>query len=101
MLENEVGGIDTTKPKEVKEKIKELLSWYNSLNNVTIDDIIEFHYRFECIHPFQDGNGRVGRMLILSYLISKNKLDYPCLYLSYYLKRNQLEYYDRMLLNRI
>ena len=72
MLENEVGGIDTTKPKEVKEKIKELLSWYNSLNNVTIDDIIEFHYRFECIHPFQDGNGRVGRLIMLKECLKHN-----------------------------
>ena len=64
-----------------------------------VDDLIKIaliHYQFETIHPFLDGNGRVGRVLILSYLISKGKLDYPCLYLSYYLKRNQLEYYDRM-----
>lgn len=65
MYENEVGGIETTSPKEVKSKIKSLLSWYNSKSNITIDDIIEFHYRFECIHPFQDGNGRVGRLIML------------------------------------
>lgn len=64
-----------------------------------IDDFIKvalIHYQFETIHPFLDGNGRIGRMLIILYLLYKNKLDYPCLYLSYYLKKNQLEYYDRM-----
>lgn len=54
------------------------------------------HYQFETIHPFLDGNGRVGRVLILVYLMSKGKLNYPCLNLSYYLKRNQFEYYDRI-----
>ena len=64
-----------------------------------VDDLIKIaliHYQFETIHPFLDGNGRVGRVLILSYLLSKGKLSYPCLNVSYYLKRNQLEYYDRM-----
>ena len=64
-----------------------------------IDDLIKIaliHYQFETIHPFLDGNGRVGRLLILSYLFSKGKLSYPCLNVSYYLKRNQLEYYDRI-----
>ena len=64
-----------------------------------IDDLIKIaliHYQFETIHPFLDGNGRVGRVLVLSYLMSRGKLDFPCLNLSYYLKRNQLEYYDRM-----
>lgn len=64
-----------------------------------IDDLIKIaliHYQFETIHPFLDGNGRIGRLLIIVYLMSKNKLSYPCLYISYYLKRNQLEYYDRM-----
>ena len=64
-LENEVGGKNTAKPTEVRNKIKELLEWYNSLKNITVTDIIEFHYRFECIHPFQDGNGRVGRLIML------------------------------------
>jgi len=72
ILENEVGGIDTAKPQEVKDKVKELLSWYNALNDVTINDIIEFHYRFECIHPFQDGNGRVGRLIMLKECLKHN-----------------------------
>lgn len=72
MMENEVGGIETVSPKEVKIKMKELLLWYNSISNITIDDIIEFHYRFECIHPFQDGNGRVGRLIMLKECLKHN-----------------------------
>ncbi|MBQ7872566.1 MAG: Fic family protein [Clostridia bacterium] len=63
-LPNEVGGMDTTMPEEVAEEIKSLLTWYNSLENVTLEDVIEFHVRFEKIHPFQDGNGRVGRLIM-------------------------------------
>lgn len=54
------------------------------------------HYQFETIHPFLDGNGRVGRMLIPLYLMSQNCLSSPILYLSYYLKANRIEYYDRL-----
>jgi Fic family protein len=64
-----------------------------------LDDLIKaalIHYQFETIHPFLDGNGRIGRILIILYLISRKKLKYPCLYLSYYLKKNQFEYYERM-----
>ena len=72
MMENEVGGIETISPKDVKTKMKELLLWYNSIPSVTVDDIIEFHYRFECIHPFQDGNGRVGRLIMLKECLKHN-----------------------------
>ncbi len=72
LLENEVGGNKTTKPKEVKEKIIDLLTWYNSINNVSLETIIEFHYRFETIHPFQDGNGRVGRLIMLKECLKHN-----------------------------
>ena len=52
-LPNEVGDVDTALPEDVGEKVKKHLLWYNSLEAVTFDDILEFHYRFECIHPFQ------------------------------------------------
>ena len=71
-LPNEVGGMDTTMPEEVAEKIKSLLTWYNSLENVTFEDIIEFHVRFEIIHPFQDGNGRVGRLIMFKECLKNN-----------------------------
>ena len=54
------------------------------------------HYQFETIHPFLDGNGRIGRLLILLYLMDKNLLDLPVIYISYFLKKNQVEYYDRI-----
>lgn len=54
------------------------------------------HYQFETIHPFLDGNGRVGRLLILIYLMSKGLLNQPVIYISHFLKKNQIEYYDRM-----
>lgn len=62
---NIVGGHETTKPKDVPARMKKLLSDYGSLDTVSMDDIIQFHYEFECIHPFQDGNGRVGRLIAL------------------------------------
>lgn len=71
-LPNEVGGMDTTMPEEVAEEIKSLLTWYNSLENVTLEDIIEFHVRFERIHPFQDGNGRVGRLIMFKECLKNN-----------------------------
>ncbi len=62
---NVVGGIETTKPKDVPLRMQALLSDYNSKESVTIDDIIALHAEFELIHPFQDGNGRVGRLIAL------------------------------------
>ena len=62
---NVVGGRETANPKDVPVKMQQLLSTYESLESVTINDIIRFHYEFESIHPFQDGNGRVGRLIAL------------------------------------
>ncbi len=61
---NEVGGMETAAPESVADKMKVLLSHYNQKSAYTLDDIIEFHYEFERIHPFQDGNGRVGRLIM-------------------------------------
>lgn len=72
MLENEVGGRSTTKPSEVSEAIKTLLKDYNSKTKITFDDILDFHVRFEAIHPFQDGNGRVGRLIMFKECLKHN-----------------------------
>ena len=63
-LANEVGGRETAAPEDVPGKMKELISDYKKREIVTFDDLLDFHYRFELIHPFQDGNGRVGRLLL-------------------------------------
>ena len=63
-LPNEVGGGETVQPKEVHKRMKALISEYNAFKNVEFDDILNFHVLFERIHPFQDGNGRVGRLLL-------------------------------------
>ncbi len=63
-LPNEVGGIDTSDPKHVHADMAALLKEYNSIQHPTLDDLLGFHTRFERIHPFQDGNGRVGRLIL-------------------------------------
>lgn len=61
---NEVGGKETAEPKEVPAKMKALLADYHSKKTLNLDDLLDFHWRFESIHPFQDGNGRVGRLIL-------------------------------------
>jgi hypothetical protein len=69
---NVVGGRETTKPKNVPTRMKSLLDGYNAKQPVTINDIIAFHAEFEQIHPFQDGNGRVGRLIALKECLRHN-----------------------------
>lgn len=67
--------------------------------NVDYDPLIRaalIHYQFETIHPFLDGNGRIGRLLILLYLMKQRLIEKPVIYISYFLKKNQIEYYDRI-----
>ena len=71
-LANEAGNMKTSLPKNVQKDMVKLMHWYNSLGKIIIEDIIEFHYRFECIHPFQDGNGRVGRIIAFKECLKNN-----------------------------
>lgn len=69
---NEVGGKITVLPEKVPESIKLLISEYNKIKGKTFNDIIRFHYEFECIHPFQDGNGRIGRLILFKECLKNN-----------------------------
>lgn len=82
---------------DMQECISDLEKYVNS--DDSLDNLIRaalIHYQFETIHPFLDGNGRVGRLLITLFLMEKKVLSSPALYISYFLKKNRIEYYDRM-----
>ena len=79
ILPNKIGlinVIDTSSPKDVDSDMTILLDWYNSLSNVSLEDIIEFHVRFERIHSFGDGNGRVGRMIMFKECLKNNIMPF-------------------------
>lgn len=71
-----INVINTSEPKEVEKDLDILLKEYHSLNDVKIEDIIDFHYRFEVIHPFGDGNGRIGRMIMFKECLKHNIMPF-------------------------
>ncbi|NMA17823.1 MAG: Fic family protein [Clostridiaceae bacterium] len=104
--QNWIGGVGSTlknarfippNVEDMTDAMSDLEKYMNDDNG--LDHLIRaalIHYQFETIHPFLDGNGRIGRLLITLYLIDKKVLSTPALYISYYLKKNRVEYYDRL-----
>ncbi len=93
-LPNEAGNMKTTEPKNVERDMSKLMEWYNSLEKVTIKEIIEFHSKFEKIHPFQDGNGRVGRIIMFKECLKNDIIPFIILdkdKLFYYRGLNQYQ----------
>jgi len=84
-------------PQDMIEAMSELEKFINNEDDLNpLIKVALIHYQFETIHPFLDGNGRIGRLLITLFLIEKKLLSYETLYISYFLKRNRIEYYDRL-----
>ena len=73
---NEAGNIKTSTPSQTPKDMIKLMKWYDSLEQITIKEIIEFHYKFEKIHPFQDGNGRVGRIIMFKECLKNNIIPF-------------------------
>ena len=91
---NEAGNIKTTLPKNVQRDMTKLMDWYNFLSKITINEIIEFHAKFEKIHPFQDGNGRIGRIIMFKECLKNNIIPFIILdkdKLFYYRGLNQYQ----------
>ncbi len=85
-------------PEDMQTAMSDLEKYMNG--DDSLDPLIQaalIHYQFETTHPFLDGNGRVGRLLITLFLMEKGILSHPALYISYFLKMNRIEYYDRMM----
>ena len=87
-----INVINTSAPEDVENDLDELLKWYQDLKKIKLEDIIDFHYRFECIHPFGDGNGRVGRMIMFKECLKNNIIPFIVL-------DNDKPYYMRGLKN--
>ena len=104
--QNWIGGQGSTlkdaryippEPQVAEQAMSDLEKFIN--NNDAMDPLLKIalaHYQFETIHPFLDGNGRIGRMMIVLYLLERRIISHPVLYISYYLKKNRVEYYDRL-----
>lgn len=104
--QNWIGGQDSTiqTARYIPPSVQDMTTAMSDLEKfMNADDMADIlikaaliHYQFETIHPFLDGNGRVGRLLITLFLLDKNFLSTPVFYISYFLKKNRIEYYDRM-----
>lgn len=92
-------------PPNVEDMVEAMSDFEKYMNQEDDQDLLIkialLHYQFETIHPFLDGNGRIGRLLITLWLIAKKLLSFETLYMSYYFKRNRIEYYDRLMETRL